>query len=125
MVLEVRIGMFPSGSVKYERMFLNDKPYGIWKEYYEDGKFLEQLEYDNKGKLNGILKKWHPNGHLFSEYSFKDGAHHGMSREWYDNGNIAYEANYEEGEIKGTAKSWSKNGTLLTEKFYYGIKNEI
>jgi antitoxin component YwqK of YwqJK toxin-antitoxin module len=59
MNLEIRTGLFQNGNVKYEKMFLDDKPYGTWRIYYENGKMAEEFYYDNNGKLNGLFRKWH------------------------------------------------------------------
>jgi len=124
MTIEIRTGFNLNGTVKYEKSFLNDKPCGTWKFYFEDGKIQEEVSYDEQGLMTGVWKLWHPNNVLFTESSFKDGERHGMTREWYENGKIQHEANYENGEIKGIARNWSEKGTLLSEKFYYGIKND-
>lgn len=123
MSLEIRTGVFPSGYIEYEKLFMDDKPYGTWKYYFDNNRLKEEFNYDNKGLLTGVYRKWYPNKILFSESTFKDDLYHGITREWYENGNISYEANYEEGEIKGTVRRWSEKGTLLSEKFYYGIEN--
>jgi antitoxin component YwqK of YwqJK toxin-antitoxin module len=124
MTIEVRTGFNSNGSVKYEKLFLNDKPYGTWKFYFEDGKIQEEVTYDEHGLMCGVWKLWHPNNVLSIESYFKNGERHGITREWHESGNVQYEANYEKGEIKGIARTWSEKGTLLSEKFYHGIKNE-
>jgi antitoxin component YwqK of YwqJK toxin-antitoxin module len=124
MTIEVRTGFSSNGSVKYEKLFLNDKPWGTWKFYFEDGKIQEEVNYDDQGLMDGVWKVWYPNGTLFIESYFKNGERNGMTREWYDNGKIQHESNYENGEIKGVARNWSEKGTLLSEKFYNGIKND-
>jgi antitoxin component YwqK of YwqJK toxin-antitoxin module len=125
MSLEFRTGVFQSGAIKYEKLFFDDKPYGTWRIYQENGKLIEEFSYDINGKLNGLHRKWHHNGILFTESFFKNDLHHGITREWYENGNISYEANYEEGEVKGISRRWSQNGTLLVEKFYCGTENGV
>jgi antitoxin component YwqK of YwqJK toxin-antitoxin module len=124
MTVEVRTGFAIDGSVKYEKLFFNDKPYGTWKFYFEDGKLQEEINYDEKGLMTGMWKLWYSNGILFTESSFKNGEQYGVTRTWYRDGKIQHEANYENGEIKGIARNWSEKGTLLSEKFYYGIKND-
>jgi antitoxin component YwqK of YwqJK toxin-antitoxin module len=123
MAIEVRTGFFPNGNINYEKMFLNNKPYGTWRVYFEKGGLYEEFSYDNKGFLNGIYRKWYPNGIIFSEITFKNNLHHGITREWHENGNILYEANFEEGEFKGTVRHWTEKGSLLTEKFYHCVGN--
>lgn len=125
MILEARTAFFPNGQIKHEKLFLDDKPYGTWKFFFENGRLQEECNYNEKGLLIGIYRKWYPSGNLLTEITFKNDLHHGIVREWYENGNISYEANYEEGEIKGTARKWTEKGTMLVEKFYYGIKNDI
>ena len=52
--------------VKRETVFVKGKPDGLVKEYYPDGKIKKEMHY-KKGKPNGITRSFYENGKVETE----------------------------------------------------------
>ena len=72
-----------NGNIKYEGDWINDKPEGNGKEFFEDGEYY------------------------IGQY--KNGLRHGKGIEYYSNGNIKYEGEYINDKFEGNGKYiWEK-----------------
>ena len=49
---EVRKGYYPSGELKVERNYINDKQEGVARIYYENGQYIYIDTYKNDKKIN-------------------------------------------------------------------------
>lgn len=119
-------GEIPDGLVKQhttslgrkfllEFNYINGKPEGIAKVYWENGKLSKQGTYKN-GKRNGLWKGYDLKGNLSSEFNYKDGKADGTCI-IYRNGLAWYEYFYENGEKMGR-KTYYNNGNLWTEEHF-------
>jgi len=53
----------------------------------------------NKGKLNGIQRKWFPDGTLRAEWNYLNDELHGISIEWQDDGSVKSKKHYKDGKL--------------------------
>lgn len=62
--------------------------------------------------INGIDKKYYPNGKLYAEIEMKSGKRHGLSKSYYRSGNLHLEMPYVNGEKEGDAKMYWESGRV-------------
>ena len=61
------------------------------------------------GKIpDGIVKEYHPNGHLKLELSFKNGKQEGKFKQYMSSGELMEEAVYKDGKLEGTRTIYSR-----------------
>ena len=81
---------------------------------------------DYNNEENVMEKRWHENGQLEFEGSYKYGQKHGQHKWWYSNGQLEFEENYIYGKKHGVFKGWWKNGKLDYEGlFQYNQRDSI
>ena len=93
------------------------------KEYTEGSLRCQKNEYNlpiscydkNHTRISGIVKKYHKNGELFYEATFRHGLADGYIRTYHPNGNIASYTPYTQGKISGTVKRYTPEGKLEKE----------
>lgn len=123
---------------------VNGNPDSIWIRFHESGAVWEKLLYE-KGKLksallmrdavhnpldagdfidgSGMLKRYRPDGSLFSEIQYKNGERHG--RAWYyRNGKIAANGSFRNNLKVGTWKFYNEAGTINYEIDFYDAKDQ-
>src|SRR5690606_21564718 len=59
---------------------------------------------------DGVVKRYHSNGNILAEATYKKGRKHGLSRTWHDNGQLASEARFENDSLVGYSVSYYANG---------------
>lgn len=77
----------------------------------EDGLPISCYDKNHNG-ISGIVKKYHKNGELFYEATFRHGLADGYIRTYHPNGNIASYAPYVQGKISGIVKRYTPEGKL-------------
>ncbi len=87
-----------NGKLEYECTYINDKPNGLYREWYNNGQLMCECTYIND-KHNGLYRLWHENGKLLEEYTYVDDKRNGSYRKWYMDGQLMYECTY----VNGTA----------------------
>jgi len=70
------------------------------------------------GKINGIVRQYHPNGNLESEICYFDGEYHGSYRTFYPDGHMHNEKFFKNGMLDGIFKAWDEDGSLFFEIHY-------
>lgn len=80
-------------SHRYNRVNKDNKKYGVWLEYFQEGKLKNCESYKN-GKLNGICIKY------------------------FENGKVERVANYSNGELDGIVKVYNDHGFLMQKAKY-------
>ena len=101
---------WPNGNLQQEGEYVNDKRHGYFKDYDEDGNFLQVQKYENDylvadaPETKQIDRKvsYHPNGQPAIIASYYNGKAEGVRREFDQDGNV----------IKGYVFA---NGILLSE----------
>ncbi|RFC54715.1 toxin-antitoxin system YwqK family antitoxin [Brumimicrobium aurantiacum] len=101
--------------------YVKGKKEGKVEIFYPNGKKWEELIYEN-GIRNGVHKKWYLNGELALEVNYLKGKKHGTEKKMYDSGDKWHVIEYKNGLKSGTSNSWYKNGQLAkTETFSNGV----
>jgi antitoxin component YwqK of YwqJK toxin-antitoxin module len=132
---------WPSGKVRYEGAFKDDRPIGEFKHYDEDGVVTSIQQHVGDGKVSRA-RHFHPNGALMatgkyvaqkkdSTWNYFDassqlrkveryakGVLHGVQEVYYANGRLAEQENLVEGFRQGESKSWFDSGVLKSEATY-------
>ncbi len=109
---------YPSGKIKHEITFINGKPIGLAKFYYNSG-LLSEEGYWNIDHWEGQYNYYHTNGHLAYDWNFDiKGKRTGEQKYFYENGNIKYTGIWENGKTKGSQKMYNESGMLVSERVY-------
>ena len=132
-----------NGTIRYEGQFHNDKPYGVFKYYYEDGTLKAVTVFSDDGVI-ARTKTYFPTGQLMAEgkyinrqkdstwlyYSdidscliateeYKRGVLDGKSISYYPKTKQpAQILNYKNGLKNGEFKKFFQDGKLMTEGTY-------
>jgi antitoxin component YwqK of YwqJK toxin-antitoxin module len=104
---EVKRTYYSSGELKSEVFILNDKMNGEYKEYYENG--CELTNVNSKRKNQSSIDSF---GQLKIICSYTNGKMHGEYKLYYSNGQLFYKWLYIDGKINGELKSYRQNGQL-------------
>ncbi|MBK7130989.1 MAG: hypothetical protein IPM74_18580 [Crocinitomicaceae bacterium] len=132
---------FPGGAVASEGMFVNGKPEGVWKAYYEtgvlksigkkraglsdstwvfydeQGRKTTQYEYVND-KKNGCAVKFDTLGLVVVEMFYVNDVLQGEQMWYYPNGNIKKTIQFADGQETGLAVEYNTAGNIITEEIY-------
>ncbi len=84
---------YPSGALKGEKYFENDKQTGKTTVYYENGK-LKEVQYYLDGLKSGGDTIFYESGKLQYVSEFKEEKKNGYLRKWDEDGTIIYEAKF-------------------------------
>ncbi|MDO5089902.1 MAG: toxin-antitoxin system YwqK family antitoxin, partial [Leptotrichiaceae bacterium] len=92
--------------------YKNDKPDGVWNEYYPNGNRKKSGTY-KEGKKIGIFTEWFTDGTKKSDVNYNDDEINGKMNVYYENGILFYEAdiNGREGNVRG----YHQNGKISFE----------
>lgn len=90
---DIRQENYPSGKIRIQTQYVNDKKNGQQIEFYESG-----------------AKK--------SEKTFVDGKEQGMATEYYESGTVKANVPYEKGAVQGTATRYHENGKIQSVTLY-------
>jgi antitoxin component YwqK of YwqJK toxin-antitoxin module len=134
---------YSNGNPLYEGVFKDNKPVGVFKRYYEDGKLQSVLTYDQSGK-NANAVFYHPNGkkaaegvysaqkkeglwkyyspvtdeYLVSEDNYSADQRNGLSRKFYPSGAVAETLSFIKGTKDGEWIQYYDDGKLCLKGFY-------
>jgi antitoxin component YwqK of YwqJK toxin-antitoxin module len=67
------------------------------------------------GKVEGRHRRWHENGQLALEGTYQSDEQEGLTRGWHENGQLKWELTFQSGELEGLARNWHENGQLKSE----------
>jgi antitoxin component YwqK of YwqJK toxin-antitoxin module len=76
------------------------------------------VNYNNDGKLHGIMKCWDINGVLRVEHNYDNGQKHGYCVNYDKNGNKKQEYHYHKGKLHGLKISYDESGNKVNESNY-------
>ena len=88
------------------------------KTFYNNGNLKEELNRNSKGELDGVFKKYYPDGSLRAEGMFKSGIQQGKVFSYYHTGSKKRVANFVNGEFEGLVEEWWPNGNLKLQINY-------
>src|SRR4030095_16300184 len=99
---------YPSGKVKWEGNYVDDKLQGITKEYDPNGSLKNMVKYDLGEEQVGaqeamqinIKNTYHPNGRVATIGSYtKEGQKQGLFREFSEEGTVVSAAIYQNDQL--------------------------
>jgi antitoxin component YwqK of YwqJK toxin-antitoxin module len=109
------------------RLDINGKKTGIWKEFYENGVLKKEKNYLD-GKLNGYLKLYTNEGKLVESIKYKNGEIDLVSndfdsnieiKEKYDiNNNLIFQGSYNRNVPIGVHRYFNNNGSVSKSKIF-------
>ncbi len=98
-----------------------DLRHGSWKEWYSNGKPLQEGFYQND-KKSGTFIFWHENGQIAVTGEYKDDVPQGLWVWYHPNGLKSAIGKYQEGTYIGEWRWWSEDGRLTKRKSYTGTE---
>ena len=87
------VDYYPSGAIKGERYFKDDKQEGKTTIFYENGA-VKEVQYYIGGLKNGGDTLFYEGGKLQDVSEFKDDKKNGYLRKWDEDGGLVYEAKF-------------------------------
>jgi antitoxin component YwqK of YwqJK toxin-antitoxin module len=103
---------YPTGQLKAEGEYLNDRKTGPWTFYHLNGKIEQKGQYTKDGKPTGDWRWYYDSGNLLREESFIKGKPEGQMIEYSDSGKVITKGLFTDGlkegdwfEIDGDEKS--------------------
>ena len=85
------------GQLQEKGFYFNDQMHGDYVKYNRT-RIKEEMFY-NEGKLEGVVRKYYPNGTLMEESQYENGNLNGVSK-WFDqDGNLKFEYEYRDNEL--------------------------
>ncbi|PHR47063.1 MAG: hypothetical protein COA32_09065 [Fluviicola sp.] len=122
----VWIYYFEEGETKAMITYRNNKPYGLYKEYYQNG-YLKDSSYLD-GSLNKIINscvRYYENGGVAFQASYNNNhKEEGTVLYYYENGQIEVDYNAKNGIPVGKMTRFSENGEIK-EIVIFNEKGEV
>jgi len=95
----------------------------VVKEFYPSGKIKSEINKNEKGLTDGLVKKFYENGNLKEVFTMGKNSFQGEYKSFYENGKIKEKINFSNGLMNGDFITYSKDGKVAkTEKYKYGEK---
>lgn len=88
------------GLLQSKGKMLFRKRAGKWRYYFANSNVLSEESY-TKGKLNGTVLNYYPQGGIAEKTDYKNGVKHGVSQKYSSKGLIMVEVYYKEGKLTG------------------------
>jgi len=133
---------YSNGSLKYKGGFINDKPVGEFRRYFENGQLKALMIFDKKSELvNTII--YYEDGRLAAEgqyiknkkdstwnyysyysqtlvckESYINGLKHGISIKYYNNGNFSEELEWKDDAKDGKWNQYFESREIKMKSFY-------
>lgn len=101
----------------------NNKKEGVWKRYDKHDRLIQTSNY-SRGKLNGPVISYYPNGTVYSTSNYIDDTPHGNSTLYFENGKINFLDTYFYGKKEGYSYLYDKEGNLVSKYFYVAGKRD-
>lgn len=100
------------GALQLEGDIKNGLTQGEWKYYAKDGLTLKQISQYKNDTINGFQKLYYENGNL-EEVNFQNkGKLHGILKTYYENGVLKKQQKYWNDHLIDTAKAFDESGKL-------------
>ena len=105
-----------SNLILSEGIYLNNKKFGLWKYYNNEGKLRKTCEFKN-GKITGTSKRYHENGKLNIKITHQ--TKHSFEFEFYnESGNIDNKGQYSKGGKNGVWTKYYNDGKIKSSQSY-------
>lgn len=103
-----------SGSLMFERTYLNDTLNGCFREYSSDGRTLT-IGYYKYGLKDSIWLEFYSENTVKKKEVFKNGKKQGDFIDYYENGSISYLATFDNDTIVGDVINYFPNGNIKSK----------
>lgn len=114
--------MYENGRVRYEGQFKDNKPYGLFKYYYENGKLMATNNHIADGRVANHA--YHKNGKIKAKGIFMHQAKDSLWQYFNDQEVLVLEETYHLDTLNGAQRSYYDNGQLAEETHYsMGVKH--
>lgn len=110
---------YENGRVKAEGKYVDSKPVGQWKYYYQDGTLEQEGTFNNRGRHIGEWIWYYQNGYVWKKEFFENGKNEGEYIEYDISGKIIVKGEYFDGEETGSW-FWEIGDTREEGKFEGG-----
>uniref|UniRef100_UPI004049A2E9 toxin-antitoxin system YwqK family antitoxin n=1 Tax=Fulvivirga sp. TaxID=1931237 RepID=UPI004049A2E9 len=94
--------------------------------FYDEEQTILKEKYEtltgDESSLNGKYIKYHLNGNVATEGSFKNGYKSGLFKEYYESGKLQREINFDNGNKQGPVKVYNEQGILLQSAYFENNK---
>ncbi len=107
---------YPTGRVKSQGMFINDREEGVWLRYHQNGMMRDSATY-KQGQLAGLRLGWHETGDISDSCLF-DNNGNGMAVMWAPDGSPSRVGGYTGGKMQGQWKILKPGGKVLAVEDY-------
>jgi antitoxin component YwqK of YwqJK toxin-antitoxin module len=108
------------GTLQAKRLYKGAKREGLWITYDITGEKPLREENYVDGKPDGVSKRWHENGQLALETTFKAGKLNGVTTEWDKEGVKRGEATFVDGQREGKTTIWTPDGKVIEQNYKAG-----
>jgi antitoxin component YwqK of YwqJK toxin-antitoxin module len=99
----------------YEGQFKDDKPYGVFKHYYEEGELKSITKYDGDIVRSTV---YYPEGQLMASGKFLDQKKDSIWTYYDEDGWISLQENYKQGLRDGESISYYPDGDIAVKKVF-------
>ncbi len=99
---------------------------GVWKEFYPSGVMKNEVNYSDD-KMNGYFKEYSVKGSLLNTTKYSNGviqlnapelAKLDVKTTYYDNGAVKFTATYKDGVAEGIQRAFSPDGNVIGAKVF-------
>jgi antitoxin component YwqK of YwqJK toxin-antitoxin module len=99
---------------------------GVWKEFYPSGVMKNEVNYSND-KMNGYFKEYSAKGSLLNTTKYSNGviqinppelAKLDVKTTYYENGAVKFTATYKDGVAEGIQREFSPDGKVIGAKVF-------
>lgn len=113
---------------KINRRDANKLKQGIWKEFYPTGVLKNEVNYSDD-KMNGYLKEYSTKGSLSNTTKYVNGiiqdnapelAKLDVKTNYFETGAVKFTATYKDGVAEGIHREFSPEGKVISAKVYVG-----
>ncbi|HSZ24168.1 MAG TPA: tetratricopeptide repeat protein, partial [Cytophagaceae bacterium] len=112
------LGSYPEGNKEFEGNYTLEGKNGIWKYYDFYENLTSEENYDEKGMLSGVAKKYGEGGALTSISQYANNVLEGPYYEYFRDGTIKSEGWYTDGLANGYFYSYYIDGTMETKAYF-------
>ena len=95
----------------FSENYINGILDGVSKKWYPNGQLMEVRIY-KLGQKNGKQVAYFENGKVKFDFTAKLDQYEGELKEWNNDGNLIHFATYKNGQEEGTQKMWYDNGKI-------------
>ncbi|MFD0965042.1 toxin-antitoxin system YwqK family antitoxin [Pseudofulvibacter geojedonensis] len=112
---------YTSTGVLLNEGFLNGKiRVGEWKFYHKNSKEISEIEFYEKGRLNGKKTSYYKNGKILQVENYTNGKLNGKKQMFTNEGVLVKDMNYVNGRIDGYFTEYRAGKKILEGKYAMG-----